>query len=92
MAAESLPDGLVSEADAEQRDPVGKALDDGQGEASGVRDAGAGGDDNALGAETLDLGQGDLVVAADDNLPAQLTEVLGEVVRKGVVVVEQENH
>jgi hypothetical protein len=40
----------------------------------------------------LDILQSDLVIAKDHRFPPQLTDILGQVIDKGVVVVDNEDH
>src|SRR5215213_4880529 len=91
-AAENLADGLVAEADAEDGDvarEVGYQL---QRHARVVGHARPRRDDDAVGAYLpFDFAHRDLVVAAHDDLRAQLAEILDEVVRERVVVIYQEN-
>src|ERR1700683_1325346 len=47
---------------------------------------------DAFGLELLDLVEADLIVSADQQLLTELTEVLRQVVGKGIVVVEEQNH
>ena len=53
--------------------------------------AGSGTDQDAVGGELVDLVDGERVVAVDDGLGTELTEVLDEVVDERVVVVDHEN-
>jgi hypothetical protein len=97
VAAEGCTDGLMAEADAEDGDDggdsgAGKVLDEPDADAGVLRSAGAGRDEDAVGMQGFDFGGGELVVAADDHLGAQLAHVLDEVVGEGVVVVEDEYH
>ena len=54
--------------------------------------AGAGGDEDVARMQCLDLRRGELVVAADGELRAELPEVLDQVVGEGIIVVEDEDH
>src|SRR5438309_289425 len=77
--AEPLADGLMAEADPEERESSREPLDDlgrqaGLGGATGPR-----GDDDCFRIEGLDLLQRKAVVAADEDLCAQLAEVLKKV-------------
>jgi hypothetical protein len=56
------------------------------------RSAGSGRNDDTFGMHRLDLFDGHFVVAANLNLGAQFAQVLDEVVSKGIVVVEDEDH
>ncbi len=76
----------MAEADAEDRDLAGELLDRLVRDARVVRRAGAGRDDDAVVAGQL--GDGDFVIAEDGRLDPELAEVLDEVVRERVVVVD----
>ena len=62
LAAVGLPDALVPEADAHDRQFAGEVLDDIDRQAGLARGAGAGGDEDALWFVGFDLLKGDLVV------------------------------
>src|SRR6266851_4237597 len=85
-SAKRLAQALVAEADAKDRDLSRQLLDRLVGNAGVVRRAGAGRNDDAVVAGQL--GNGDLVIAEDDRLDPELAEVLDEVVRERVVVVD----
>src|SRR5262245_2066312 len=87
-----LADRLVAEADAEDRRGRAEPLDDLQRHARLIRIARAGGDHDALGTLGDDRVAADRVVAHDLQRRTQLAEVLDEVVREGVVVVDDEDH
>ncbi len=69
----------------------------GQGDASFVRATRARGNDDAIGAELLDLLDGDLIVAIDldvlsnGKFGSQFAEVLHQVIGKAVVVIDDQN-
>src|SRR3954464_2087196 len=65
---------------------------DGVADAGLVRRAGAGGDDDVGGCQSLDRGEVERVVAHDEALVAELADVAGEVPDEAVVVVDQEDH
>jgi hypothetical protein len=92
VAAEGCADGLMAEADAEDGDFSGHVADELYGDAGFVRGAGTRGKNDAVGCKRLDLLRGEVVVAADDDVGAELAHVLDEVEGEGVVVVEDENH
>ena len=89
---ERLRDGLVSEADAEERQLARERLDGGERDAGGVGVAGTGREDERLGLERPDAVHVDFVVAHHVHLRAQSPEVLDEVVGERVVVVDHEYH
>ena len=92
LATKGLADGLMSEADAEQRHASGEVANELDTDARFLRRTRPGRDYDAVGMYRFDLVDGDLVVAADHDLFAQFAKVLDEVVSEGVVVVEYENH
>ena len=92
VAAKGRADGLVAEADAENRNLAGHVADEVDGDAGLLRRAGAGREEDAVRVQGFDLVRGQLVVAADDDVGAELAHVLDEVVGEGVVVVEDEDH
>ena len=57
-----------------------------------LRSAWTGRDDDALRLHCLDLGNGNLIVAANFDLRAEFPEILNQVVSKRIVVVENEDH
>ncbi len=69
-----------------------EAADDLDRDAGILGAAGAGRDDDVRGLQRFDLAERDLVVAAHQRRRAQLAEVLREVERERVVVVDEENH
>src|SRR6266508_3216332 len=91
-ASEGLADRLVPETDAQDGRALVQAADEGQRDAGAVRISGARGDDDPVGGHARDFFDGDLVVAHDAHRGALLAEVLDEVVRERVVVVEDEDH
>lgn len=90
ITAKGLTDGLVAQADAEDRQLAGEVQDGLDGDPGLARRARARGDDDALGLEGFDLGDGHFIVANDLDLGAQLAQVLDDVVGKGVVVVDHQ--
>ena len=92
LAAEHLADGLVPEADAEHGYARAEFADDGLADAGVARFARPRGDAHACGIQRGEFVHGDLVVATHDGLRAEFAEVLDEVVRERVVVIEDEEH
>ena len=89
LAAEGLADGLVAEADAdERRAGLGGGLDEREADAGVVGGAGAGGEEDGRGAHRHRLLDVDLVVAADLGLGAEFPEIVEEVPGVAVVVVD----
>ena len=92
LAAVGLPDALMPEADAHDRQLAGEVLDDIDRQACLARGAGAGGDEDALRFVGFDLFKVDLVVSMHQHVRLQLAQVLDEVECERIVVVEDENH
>ena len=92
LAAEGLDDRLVAEADAERRRAWGQAAQDRERLAGGRGATRAWRDDEVGGSQAVGLVGVDLVVAADDDLGAELAEHVREVVREAVVIVDQQDH
>ena len=92
-AAERVADGLVAQADAEDGNRAGKPLDALHADARFFRPARPGRDDDARRVHGSQLVHGDPVVAENlDRLVRELGEVLVEVVREGIVVVDDDVH
>src|SRR6202171_876802 len=94
LPAEGSADGLVSEADSEQRhiSPARAMADQFNAQAGFLRGAGDGRKHDAFGVHRRDLSDGDFVVAANLHLGAQFAKVLDEVVSERIVVIEDEDH
>ncbi len=92
VAAKSRADSLMSQADAEHRHFAGEVPDQINADAGILRRTRSRRDHDALRLHRLDLSNRDLVVAANLNLRAQFPEILNQVVGKGIVVVENEDH
>src|ERR1700687_5217953 len=96
LASEGCADGLVSEADSQQRHvalaPARKMTDQFDADAGFLRGAGSGRKHDAFRVHLLDLSYGDFVVAANLYLGAQFAKVLDEVVSERIVVIEDEDH
>src|SRR5437899_3274605 len=94
LAAKSCADGLVAEADSEQRhiSLAREMADQFNTDARFLRSAGSGRKQDAFGVHRLDLSDGHFVVAANLHLRAQFAKVLDEVVSERIVVIEDEDH
>ncbi|AKF85125.1 hypothetical protein MFUL124B02_09645 [Myxococcus fulvus 124B02] len=92
LRAEDLPQTLVTEAHAEQGDTSSEGADDLERDARVLGGPGAGGDDDALGLEGLDVAHGDGVVAHHLQLRALRAERLDEVEGERVEVIDEEDH
>jgi hypothetical protein len=77
----------MTEADAEQRDLRRGPSDHLQRDPGLAWGARAWRDDYPVQVKLGDLVRRDLIVAPDENLGPKLTEILNQVVRKGVIVV-----
>jgi len=82
LTAIDIPDTLVAQADAEYGDTTGEAADNVVSDACLERGTGSRGDDNMGWTQALDFFQSYLVIAVDQRLPSQFTQVLGEVINK----------
>src|SRR5579871_1050237 len=84
-----LGDTLMTEAHTQQRPPAGKKAHRLQRDARALRRAGARRYHDVAGCHGLDLGQGLCVVADHLDRLAAFTDIAGEVVGEGIVVVDQ---
>jgi len=91
LSTVGLSYGLVTEADAEHRDPFGGLLYDPKRDPGLVRGTWAGRDDYPVWMKRGHLLGREFVVAPDDDLGFELPEVLHEVVREGIVIVYYQN-
>ena len=89
---EGLTDGLVPQADAQDRHGRGRAGDQGQADAGLVWCAGAGRQQHGGGVQRPGLVRRQVVVAHHMRRRAQLREVVDEVVGEAVVVIDDEDH
>ena len=92
LSAEGLDDHLVAEAHAQCGNRWREPPDDLQAGTGGGRPARARGDHEVRRLELLGLVRADRVVSAHQDLRAELSEEMREVVRERVVVVDQEDH
>src|SRR6266851_10020729 len=92
FATERSADGLMAKANTQDGKFSSETLDQFHGNARFLRSARAGRDHNPIGLTTHDFFDGDFIVAVDFDLATQLAEVLREVVGKGIVVVEKQDH
>lgn len=90
--AEGMADALVSQADAQQGDSSAEGADDIVGEAGFAWRARAGGDQDLVGMELFDLGESDLVIAADLEGHLHFAQVLDEIIGEGIVVIDDKHH
>src|SRR6202142_883684 len=92
LASEGCSESLVAEADTQNRQLPGEMAKKVNADAGFLRRAGAGRGAEAIGVHGLDFADRDLVVAADHYVGPQFAQILHQVVREGVVVVEDEDH
>jgi hypothetical protein len=91
-AAERLGDRLMPQADAEDRADPGGGAHQLERDPGLVGIAGAGRDHDRARPHAQNLLDADRVVAPDHGLLPQLAQVVVEVVREAVVVIEQQQH
>src|SRR3546814_20784754 len=83
----------MAEADAEQRPiGIGAGGDDVEADPRLIGGAGAGRDEDGVGAGRQRLGRGQRVVALDAHLRPQLDQIMDEVEGETVVLVDDEDH
>src|SRR6478672_1174868 len=92
LASKCHSQRLVAETDTEYRQASREMLDHLDGDASFIGGARSRGDDDAVGLQRLDLLHRYLVVPVDPDIFAQLPEVLDEVVGKGIVIIDHQQH
>src|SRR5437899_1496093 len=83
LAAESLPESLMPQTNAEERHAARERLEQGKRNASLVGGAGSRRDDDTFRLESARLVNGDLVVSIDPDILAELAKILHEVIGKG---------
>ena len=91
LAAVHVVDALVAEADAQHRRLSRERADYVPRDAGVVRVARPRRDDHVVGVQRVALRQCHLVVPVDHHVGAQLAQVLVQVVREAVVVIDQEH-
>jgi hypothetical protein len=92
LAAKGKPHGLVPQANPQQGNPAGKMLDHRHGDPGFARTARPRRNDQIVGRQTFDLGQGDLVIAKHFDLLTQDPEILDQVIGKRIIVVDHQQH
>ena len=88
FSAESFTDGLMPQADAKNWNGPAEFLDNGDGNTGACRVTGTGGDDNCLRSKRLDFFQRDFIVSFHHNVRIKFANILIEVIRKRIVVVD----
>src|SRR5262245_51029732 len=91
-APEDLADGLMSKTHAKDWNGFMKALNDSFGHARVMRRARARRNDDVRWLQRLDLFQRNAVVSEHTQFIPHLTEVLDQVVGKGIVIVDDNYH
>src|SRR5882762_1099045 len=92
FAAECRADGLMTEAYAKDRELSGQAANQVDANSGILRGAWAGRNYDGFGLAPRNFLDGNFIVAMHLDIATQLAKVLGQVVGKGIVVVEQQNH
>src|SRR5262249_59941093 len=92
LAAECLPDRLMAEADAEDRNARRRCRDQIKANAGLVRRAGPWREHDRVGLCRNDGARRHLVVTMHFDLGPELTEIVDEVEGKAVVIVDQDDH
>ncbi len=91
-AAGNGADALMSQTHPQDGNFSPEMTDDIVGDTGFQGGTGAGGNDDMTGRHRRNLLQGDTVVAGDHRVPAQLAQVLDEVVGKRIVIINYQNH
>lgn len=92
LAAKRFADGLMAEADAEQRDVALRGVDERNGDARVRRRTRPGRNNDLLRLERQRFFDGQFIVPVHRNLSPKLADVLDKVVSKRVVIVYNKNH
>ena len=92
IAAVHLADGLVAQANAQDRQLAGEVANGVHGDARLIRGARARGNHQPLGLQGFNLLNGDFVVAVYLHVGTQLGQVLHHVVGEGIVVIDHQQH
>ena len=82
----------MAEADAQERQPAGGGLDEGQANAGAVGVAGTGGENDAFGAARERVLDGDRIVAHHRDLGPELAQAMHQVVGEAVVIIDEQIH
>ncbi len=92
LAAVRFPDGLMAETHAENRDVRAVSLDERDADPRLARCLRSGADDDRGRAQRTHVLHRDRIVTNDAWILAKLAEILDEVVRERIVVVDDEQH
>src|SRR5262249_40237887 len=91
-AAEGFTDALMTEANAENGNAAVKLSDQGQANARLRRRTGTRGEDNRLRCFMANVIERDHVIAHHPPHMPQSPDITGEVVDKGIVIIDQQDH
>ncbi len=92
FSPERVPDGLVAEADSQDRYFSGAALDQGNRDSGRLGSSGARRNHDSSDIPVFNVLCLDGVVSDHFHIRAYLAQMLNEVVGKGIVVVDHQNH
>lgn len=92
IATEDMPNTLMAEADSKSGNARSKFFDHSTTDARLLWRAGTGGNADMIRLLFGDLIESDLIIPVNLHLRTHLSEVLDEVVGKGVVVVDDQEH
>src|SRR6185312_11224327 len=92
VSAKCSPNRLMAQAHAQYRQLAGKVPDQGNADARLLRRTRTRRNKNVIGLQGLDFRRSNLVIAAYLYFLAQFAQILHQVVGKGIVVVEDEDH
>jgi len=90
--SESRANGLMSQANPKDRNSACEVADQIDADASVLRRAWTGRDDDSFRVHRIDVGNRDLIVAAHFDLSPEFPEILNQVVSERIVIVENEDH
>ena len=92
LAAEDVTYALVPQADTENGNPAGKTPDNVIGNTGLKRRTWPRGYNYMRRTEGLYPGQRDLVIAVYGWFPPQFSQVLGQVINEGIIIINNDNH
>src|SRR4051794_13961882 len=92
FSAEGSADRLMSETDAESGNRRSQLANEFDGDTRFVRSTRTRRDNDPFRLQSACFVQGDLVVASNQHVRAELTQILDKVISEGIVVVEDEDH
>src|SRR5579875_63095 len=92
FGAEGFADGLMPEANSEDGNCAGEALNDGHTDSGLAWSARPGRNNDLLRPHIFNFTHADFIVSADFELLAELTEVLRQIIGKRIVVIDYQDH